>query len=84
MFRSDEDGDGILLAFNMDGKFECRNEDEVVSGVYLQLGNVALLAGSGGLREILLWNRENGDLTTYLGEVLHQIPILYGDAYPIL
>jgi hypothetical protein len=50
---------------------------------YLQLGNVVLLAGSGGLREILLWNRETGDLTTYLGEVLHQIPILYGDAYPI-
>ena len=82
-YTQDMDVDPILLQFTMDGRFEYRDEDEAVIGNYLQLGNVVLLAGSGGLREILLWNRETGDLTTYLGEVLHQIPILYGDAYPI-
>jgi hypothetical protein len=78
MYRPAEDGDGILLAFNMDGKFEYRNGDEEISGIYLQLGNLVLLAGPGGLRELLFWDRENGNLTTQTGEVLNQIPILYG------
>jgi hypothetical protein len=78
MYRPAEDGDGILLAFNMAGKFEYRNGDEEISGIYLQLGNLVLLAGPGGLRELLFWDRENGNLTTQTGEVLNQIPILYG------
>ena len=78
MYRPAEDGDGILLAFNMDGKFEYRNGDEEISGIYLQLGNVVLLAGPGGLWGLLFWDRENGNLTTQTGEVLNQIPILYG------
>lgn len=78
MYRPAEDGDGILLAFNMDGRFEYRNEDEAVIGNYLQLGNVVLLAGPGGMRELLFWDRNTGNLTTQSGEVLNQIPILYG------
>jgi hypothetical protein len=78
MYRPVEDGDGILLTFNMDGKFEYRNGDEEISGIYLQLGNLVLLAGPGGLRALLFWDRENGNLTTQTGEVLNQIPILYG------
>ena len=78
MYRPAEDGDGILLAFNMDGKFEYRNGDEEISGIYLQLGNLVLLAGPGGLWGLLFWDRENGNLTTQTGEVLNQIPILYG------
>ena len=78
MYRPAEDGDGILLAFNMDSKFEYRNGDEEISGIYLQLGNVVLLAGPGGLWGLLFWDRENGNLTTQTGEVLNQIPILYG------
>ncbi len=68
----------ILLQFTMDGRFEYRNGNEAVIGNYLQLGEVVLLAGQNGLRELLFWERDSGDLITQSGEVLEQIPILYG------
>ena len=77
-YTQDMDVDPILLQFTMDGRFEYRNEDEAVIGNYLQLGNLVLLAGPGGLRELLFWNRDTGNLTTQTGEVLNQIHILYG------
>jgi hypothetical protein len=77
-YTQDMDVDPILLQFTMDGRFEYRNEDEAVIGNYLQLGNVVLLAGPGRLRELLFWDRDTGNLTTQSGEVLNQIPILYG------
>ena len=68
----------ILLQFTMDGRCEYRDDSPTIMGNYLQLGNVVLLAGTNGMREILLWDRDSGNLTSQSGEVLHQIPILYG------
>ena len=55
-----------------------RHKNDCNTLLFVQLGNLVLLAGPGGLRELLFWDRENGNLTTQTGEVLNQIPILYG------
>ena len=79
--------DQILLEFIDTDQFaywDTRTEEPGgITGNYLQLGDVVLLAGSNGMREILLWHRETGELTTQSGQVLEQIEIIYGDTYPI-
>ena len=73
-----EDDELLYLMLSPDGTFYCKAPRVVVNGNYLQLGNVVLLAGTDGNRDILYWDREKDTLITRDGKMLEKIPILYG------
>ena len=56
--------------------------DETYEGRYAMIGDLVLLAGPDGMREMLLYDRETKNLTTQSGQVMELIPIIYGDYYP--
>lgn len=82
-FRSytyEAEEDSLHLIFGMDGTFYLQVNGGSVTGNYLQFGNVVLLAGPDGVREILFWDRVSGNLQFPTGDVMTQIPMVYGDA----
>lgn len=75
--RTNEE-DSLVLMFVMDGRFSCNQAGNVSSGNYLQLGNLVLLAGTNGCRDIFFWDRDNDKMITRSGEMLDPVPIIYG------
>ena len=70
--------DPFLLMFVTDGGFACNQAGNVSRGNYLQLGNLVLLAGTNGCRDIFFWDRDNDKMITRSGEMLDPVPIIYG------
>jgi hypothetical protein len=69
-------GSGVSIYIKNDETYET-NE-----GRYVMIGALVLLAGPDGMREIMLYDRDTGNLTTQTGQVMELIPVIYGEYEP--